>query len=418
MHRMKSFILIVILFSAVNVYSQWQLMETAPIDNYRKIIFTSSTFYTISAENGVAQSVDSGFTWMQTNNGLSGEALSCFDILLSGDNIFLATVDGIYLSTDGGFLWIKKSEGMITGGGANNIYAYTVFENNNKIFAGTYLGVYISTDYGENWTITSLASNNSKVVSFKYFNGILFAGKENNTGCPAYKTTNSGTNWQEVPVCGTLPIGVFSFFSEGLNLFAATGHGVWTSTNSGLKWQMLNSGLPVDPFNSCIIKYMNSMFTAVKSNGGGVYKSSNNGISWQDMSEGLPYLFEISCLEIFNNKIYAATSGGIYVRDLEDIITGNINIGKNIPASFILHQNYPNPFNPSTKIDYDLHAAGQVTLSVYDVTGKFICNLVNENQDAGSYNIYFNAVNYSSGIYYYRLKAGDFTETKKMILVK
>jgi photosystem II stability/assembly factor-like uncharacterized protein len=192
--KMKSFIFLIILFSAGNIYSQWQIMETAPLDNYRKILFTSASFYAITETNGIAQSVDSGLTWQQTNNGLSGEALNCYDILLSSENIYLATVDGIYLSTDGWYLWIKKSEGMTIGDSVNNIYAYTIFENNNKLYAGTYLGVYTSTDSGENWTITSLASQNSKVVTFKYFNEIIFAGKENNTGCPAYKTTNSGIN--------------------------------------------------------------------------------------------------------------------------------------------------------------------------------------------------------------------------------
>jgi len=90
----------------------------------------------------------------------------------------------------------------------------------------------------------------------------------------------------------------------------------------------------------------------------------------------------------------------------------------NSPTSFSLQQNYPNPFNPTTNIKFTLPKESNVTLKVYDMLGSEVRTLVEGNQRAGSYNIYFDAANLSSGIYFYTLKTNEFADTKKMILVK
>lgn len=89
-----------------------------------------------------------------------------------------------------------------------------------------------------------------------------------------------------------------------------------------------------------------------------------------------------------------------------------------IPVQYSLSQNYPNPFNPTTKINFQLPAGNFVSLKIYDALGKEVATLVNEKKDAGSYSVEFNANNFSSGIYFYRLNAGEFTETKRMLLLK
>jgi subtilisin-like proprotein convertase family protein len=91
---------------------------------------------------------------------------------------------------------------------------------------------------------------------------------------------------------------------------------------------------------------------------------------------------------------------------------------KNIPVTYELSQNYPNPFNPTTNINYQIPKSNLVTLKVYDVLGKEVATLVNENQKAGEYLAIFNGAGLPSGIYFYKLVAGDFTEIKKMILIK
>ena len=89
-----------------------------------------------------------------------------------------------------------------------------------------------------------------------------------------------------------------------------------------------------------------------------------------------------------------------------------------LPAGFSLSQNYPNPFNPSTTINYSIPRGQFVTLKVYDLLGKEVATLVNEEQKAGSYKVNFNASRFTSGVYFYRLQAGNFLETKKFILLK
>lgn len=89
-----------------------------------------------------------------------------------------------------------------------------------------------------------------------------------------------------------------------------------------------------------------------------------------------------------------------------------------VPKNYELTQNYPNPFNPSTTIEYSIPKDAAVSLKIYDVLGKEVATLVNDQKSAGTYILNWNASNFSSGLYFYRLTAGEFTETKKMFLVK
>ena len=89
-----------------------------------------------------------------------------------------------------------------------------------------------------------------------------------------------------------------------------------------------------------------------------------------------------------------------------------------IPNYYALNQNYPNPFNPATKITYALPKTGNVHLVVYDILGREVATLVNGVKQAGIHNVDFNATNLASGIYFYSIKAGEFTAVKKMVLVK
>ena len=89
-----------------------------------------------------------------------------------------------------------------------------------------------------------------------------------------------------------------------------------------------------------------------------------------------------------------------------------------LPKEFLLMQNYPNPFNPSTKIKYSIKTTDLVQLSVYDILGKEVASLVNENKEAGYYSIDFDASHLPSGVYFYRMQSGEFVSSKKMLLIK
>ena len=101
-------------------------------------------------------------------------------------------------------------------------------------------------------------------------------------------------------------------------------------------------------------------------------------------------------------------------------LTSILSTGNSVPEKFSLSQNYPNPFNPNTNLEFGIPELGFVSLKVYDVLGNEVATLVNETKPAGTYNYQFSTVNYqlSSGIYFYRLEAGEFSEIKRMILIK
>ncbi len=98
--------------------------------------------------------------------------------------------------------------------------------------------------------------------------------------------------------------------------------------------------------------------------------------------------------------------------------SGVTQVSEEIPGEFSLEQNYPNPFNPTTSIGLRIADFGFVSLKVYDITGKVVAVLLNREMNAGVYSIDFDAGNIGSGIYFYRMESGDFSATKKMILVK
>ena len=99
-------------------------------------------------------------------------------------------------------------------------------------------------------------------------------------------------------------------------------------------------------------------------------------------------------------------------------LTGTNITGHEVPSTFNLAQNYPNPFNPSTTIKYDLRSAGIVSLKVYNVIGQQVSVLADGFRNAGTYEVHFDASNLPSGVYFYTIKTNEFTDTKKMLLVK
>ena len=106
------------------------------------------------------------------------------------------------------------------------------------------------------------------------------------------------------------------------------------------------------------------------------------------------------------------------------MVVGTLSIdGADIPEVFALHQNYPNPFNPTTQIRYDLPEDANVNITIYDIIGRVVNNLVSSHQTAGYNSIQWNATNnegqlVSAGVYIYTIEAGQFRQTKKMVLLK
>jgi len=211
---------------------------------------------------------------------------------------------------------------------------------------------------------------------------------------------------------------VYALAINGNNVFAgAAQYGIYLSTNNGMNWAQTALNKSV----SSIVVNGNNVFAGISNSAndsGGVYLSTNNGTSWIEKNQGFNLSLTVQTLITANNFIFAGTYGKSVWRRLLSEIIGIQNISTEIPALYSLSQNYPNPFNPVTKITYDIPKNGFVKLIVFDVLGREVQTLVNESLKPGAYKASFNASQYPSGVYFYRLTTDGFSETRKMLLVR
>jgi hypothetical protein len=154
-----------------------------------------------------------------------------------------------------------------------------------------------------------------------------------------------------------------------------------------------------------------------------VYKTTNSGNNW--ILKSVPVQQRIlNCIYFASeNTGWIVGSQGTILKTISGGEIGIKEISTAAPENFALCQNYPNPFNPTTKIKFDIPPVGQrhafdVRLSIYDILGKEIEVLVNQQLQSGSYVVEWNGSNYPSGVYFYKLTSSDFSETKKMVLIK
>ena len=257
-------------------------------------------------------------------------------------------------------------------------------------------------------------------------NGIyIFSG----TTDGVFVSTDNALNWTEVS-SGLTYTYILSMTSTEQNIFAGTDGGVFISTNYGSSWTEANFGLTNldiwSLFYDGIKIYAGNWY-------GGLFASTNNGTNWYNYSTGLPDI-GVSSYAVKDSNIFIGLRGkGVWKRPLSDIINAIDETEKFVNSEFILEQNYPNPFNPVTKIKYtipqDIRGEKQeIILKVYDVLGREVATLVNEEKPAGKYEVEFNGSSLTSGIYFYQLlvsalrskdgKAGPYSETRKMVLIK
>jgi hypothetical protein len=194
---------------------------------------------------------------------------------------------------------------------------------------------------------------------------------------------------------------------------------VLISTNNGAFWTNASDGLGNDAGNNvaCFAASGVNLFAATI---GGVYLTTNSGTKWTAINEGMPQtLFGITGLVATYTDVYALRWGdsSVWRRSISDF-TSVQQLPSAAPVHFNLSQNYPNPFNPSTTIEFSVPQAALVTLRVFNVLGSVVGTLVNEELQAGSYRTTWEASGFSSGVYFYRMEAGWFVETKKLMLLR
>jgi len=150
---------------------------------------------------------------------------------------------------------------------------------------------------------------------------------------------------------------------------------------------------------------------------GRIVKTTNGGVDWDFSYSGTPNAL-LGLFVVDNENVWTVGSLGTILK-LDAGPSGIVEDNNtSLPLNFKLLQNYPNPFNPGTSIQYAVSSRQFVSLKVYDVLGNEVATLVNDKKPAGSYTVEFNGTGLPSGIYFYQLRAGDFVETKKMVLLR
>ena len=278
------------------------------------------------------------------------------------------------------------------------------------------------------------SNGNLHIVNFAFDNGILYKYFDGNNWSSDYTITTDYIN--------------YDYNNIGLSTSSNDLFVTWKANNSNyLKYRQYDA-VPLTPPNFAGTSYNNHpkiTWSACKEpdvfNGGHIkvfrgYEDEvgyisymlaatigGNSISWVDdaVTLGNPrtsthYFYKISSVDLMShespttNPIEFSGTGPIWKNS-------DVNTDGSI-KEFSLYQNYPNPFNPSTKISYSIKEEGLVTLKVYDVLGKEIATLVNENKPAGLYEAEFDASSLPSGMYIYKIQSGQFSDVKKMLLTK
>lgn len=389
-----------------------------------------------------------GWVWQNPKplgGSVSNEYLS--DIIITHDNHgFIAGSRGAFLKTDnGGETWdtsrvgtkdfycvhfVNNNTGWLggfqflyktTNGGLNWISQFTAatvisdidFVNSETgWFTSSTLGIYKTTNGGNKWV--NIFSGPSSYVKITFVDSQTgWAAGRNASPDMIIKTTNGGANWVEIPIyqnAKTLN------FINSLTGFIFSSYWFMKTTNGGINW--------TNTFNSWSNWEINDAYFINTNTGycvnftGEIYKTTNGGINWDNLPRiitsgnisSIYFTSEITGWAIGGNGaiLKTTTGGNVFIEQISSIN----------PNKFSLSQNFPNPFNPNTTINLQIQKSNFVSLIVYDINGREVSKLVNEKLNAGEYKIYFNGAALPSGVYYYKMISDNFSETKKMILIK
>jgi hypothetical protein len=196
---------------------------------------------------------------------------------------------------------------------------------------------------------------------------------------------------------------------------------LYRSTDKGLSWQSITSAFPTtSTLLSLHISSAGELYVATKTaSQSTIYRSSDGGITWSPVGDPISSssggLWSIAITP--RNTIVALVDYDLYTNDSTFVTTGVI--GQNeLPFTSQLYQNFPNPFNPTTIIKFDLWKKSHITLKVFDLLGRELFTLADEEKEAGAYSFCFRGETLSGGTYFYRLQTDHSVSIKKMILLK
>ncbi|RPI15331.1 MAG: T9SS C-terminal target domain-containing protein [Ignavibacteriae bacterium] len=397
------------------------------------------TGYSVGTNSSIMKTTNQGESWTYNSLGYSYIFNSvCFvnyntGFIAGGDYQYIPPYSNlktkIYKTTNAGTNWI-----LIYGN--NNelgIASKILFLNQNTGFSTYYKqsspgGILKTTNCGINWI---------NIIDLGDLYDIYFQNNTTGFSCgflgKILKTTNAGENW--ITLNSEISNKLYSIFYPSSDTGYATGyHIILKTTNGGVNWGQQYSGIQYNCiFNSSYFRNNNTGYMFGQSDGnlgtgslggGIIIKTTNGGINWIQLTsaENLAtnmntHFHQIDFID--SNTAFICGSNGSVLKNTNVFNPIGIRlIGSSIPSYFSLSQNYPNPFNPSTTIKFDIPKSSNVQIVVYDMLGREVDELLNEERKPGSYEVRWDGSRYSSGVYFYKIISDEFVETKKMILIK
>jgi len=386
----------------------WYKVYCGNSSKLNSIKFTDSLAGFCIGENSlIYKTTNSGFNW---NNiyAFSGENFIDLSII-DNQNILVASHSGkIFKSTNGGTNWL-----IVDNIGITNIYSISMNSSSGIITANNGKIAYTSNS-GLNWTMVDLNTNSDIVTSTNVADKFWAA----TTLGQIYFSSNSGLNWLLQNSGISTAIKSIYFYDSQNGYTIGTNGTVLHSANAGQNWNVL-AMLSGNDYSS--IKFINQNTGWAIGENGVIRKTTNGGLNWGYQISSVSSNLNSVCF-VSNTLGFIASDSSIILRSSNSggILTGTQSISSEIPSQFSLSQNYPNPFNPATKIKFAIpHGyTSQTILSVYDILGRRVAVLVNEQLLPGTYEVDWDASAFPSGVYFYTITSGSFKETRKMVLLK
>jgi photosystem II stability/assembly factor-like uncharacterized protein len=384
--------------------------------------FVSMGSYLFAGTNiGIYVTKDSTKTWTSASNGLTStyvKAMTCSGTMLFAGTSYPSS-PGVYASSDSGASWTSRSSGLP---GAD-IYALASMDTD--IFAGTFgNGVFHSQDRGATWSAANNGLSNLNVWCFDVSGQSIYAGTYDGG---IFRSDDRGNSWNALACSGLSGNSSTNLFVDGSRIYNGTwANGMYLSTDSGAHFTAINNGLTTTAINGIAVIPKPGggykLFTGGAMNKG-IFLSADSGASWSTINSGFDttrYIYTVGAFDGYM-LIGANTKEDVafWKRPISDVVTSVDRPMETMPRQFSLGQNYPNPFNPTTTITFTLAKDGFTTLKIYDMLGREVATLVNGDRKAGVVNaVTFNASKLSSGVYFYKLTAGNYSNTRKLILMK